>query len=246
MEIKFLSPIASAGLVVAGLVVIGCGGPDAAKPAEKKNEVKDTKVTPENQATLFPFAEGNSWVFNVDIERQAAGQAKQVGNGQIEYRVKSVTKGANGETRAMLEVSQDGSKKDMQEWSMDSKGIYQVSMKAERIQFSPKQPVIRFPVKDQDVFNWQGTGLTPIGKSGKMSYAYKNDGMQVADTDMGSMNCLYIQSTGKFQTGETVGVIATNSWFAPGVGLVRYRQAIRLKDLQSTITLRLKSYTVKK
>jgi hypothetical protein len=201
MDLKFLSPVASAGLIAAGLVVIGCGGPDAAKTTEKKTEVKDVKVTPENQASLFPFTEGNSWVFNVDIQRQAAGKQSQTGSGQIEYRVVKVTKGSDGETRATLEVSQDGGKKDLQEWATDSKGIYQTSMKTEKIQFSPKQPVIRFPVKDQDEFNWQGTGLTPIGKSGKMSYGYKNDGMQVADTDMGSMSCVYIQSAGKFETG---------------------------------------------
>ena len=232
-------------IFLTGALAVGCGTPGT-KVAAKTPDVKQASVTVKNQRTLFPFVEGNTWTFGLEISAQIANRPKQNLTGVLEYKVSKVFKDSPTATRAIIEVLQDGKKQDEQEWGNDEKGIFQVSMKSTRQAYSPKQPVIRFPVKDQDTFRWEGTGLTPDGKQGSMKYVYKNDGMQNVDTEMGQMNALFMQSAGTFKGNDgSIGQLVVNAWFTPGVGLVRYRQVIQLKGANTSITLRLKSYTVK-
>lgn len=229
-----------------GLLIVGCGASQPTQNQSKLPEVPTVKITAENQRSLFPFTEGNRWTYEVEITRQLAGQPRQVTSGEMEYRVTKVTNDGSF-TKATISVYQDGAKKDEQDWGVDDKGIYQIAIRKDHVAYTPKQPVLRFPIKDQDEFKWDGTGLTPVGKQGHMTYAYKQDGTQNADTAMGSMNCVYMQSGGGFKHSDgSVGQIGVNAWFAPGVGLARYRQVVAVKQGESAITLRLKSYTVKK
>lgn len=229
-----------------GFALSGCGssGPEAPKKDSKTPENK-ILVDAAKQSSLFPFKEGNSWTYAVEIQRQLNKKPRENATLEMEYRVTKVTKDG-GFTKATLAIMQNNVKKDEQVWGMDDKGIYQVAMRSSQNPYNPKQPVLRFPVKDQDEFKWDGSGLTPVGKMGQMTYAFKVDGLQDADTEMGSMHCVYMQSAGSFKnTDKTVGIIAVNSWFAPGIGLARYRQVIKVKEGESAITLRLKRYTVK-
>ncbi|MEI7986461.1 MAG: hypothetical protein WCI55_12615 [Armatimonadota bacterium] len=232
--------------IIAIFSLAGCGKPDpktSAKPA-----LPDIKITAENQRTLFPFAVGNTWTYAIEIVSEGKDRPKETRTGEIQYKVTKVSNDSGDSVRATLAVMQDGKQQDEQDWSCDSKGIFQLSSKSSKTPYSPKQPVIRFPVKDQDEFKWEGTGITPIGKQGKMEYAFKNDGIQKnVDTEMESMPALFMQSAGKFMSSDgTAGQLVSNSWFSPGVGLIRYRQVIGLKGMNSAITLRLKSYNVKK
>ena len=230
-----------------GILIVGCGGGTVPKPTSKTTETKNTKITAANQRSLFPFAEGNKWTFGMEVELELAGRSKQVIKGELMYKMTKVIKDSPTASRAIIEVWRDEKKQDEQEWGVDDKGIYQISMKGNRQAYSPKQPVIRFPVKDQDTFQWEGSGMTPISKPGTMKYVFKADGMQMVDTDMGTLNGLFMQSGGTFKASDgTPGGLAVNAWFGPGIGLLRYRQLIRLKGGNTTITLRLKSYTVKK
>ncbi len=229
-----------------GLMTIGCGSSNA-KPVQNSPEVREVKVSAENQQSLFPFVEGNTWSFATEVVAESTNRPKQIMSGILEYKVAKVIQDSPTSKRAIIEVSSDGKKQDEQEWSSDEKGIFQISMKSPRVPFLPKQPVVRFPVKDQDTYRWEGTGLTPLGKQGSMRYAYKNDGMQTVDTEMGQMNGMFLQTGGTFKaTDGTVGQLIVNAWFSPGVGLVRYKQEIQVKGGKSAITLRLKSYNVKK
>ena len=81
-----------------------------------------------------------------------------------------------------------------------------------------------------------------------MKYKYKNDGIQQnVDTEQGSMSALFMQTEGSFKTSDAIdGKLIVNSWFTPGVGLIRFRQVVQVKTVTSSITLRLKSYNVKK
>lgn len=234
-------------LIILGLTLVGCGKSDP-KLANAKPTTPVVTVTSENQRTLFPFAVGNSWNFAIEIQTQAANRPKESVSGEVQYKVTKTIPVANDGVKATIAVMQDGKKIDEQDWICDSKGIFQISMKSSNSVFTPRQPVIRFPVKDQDEFRWEGTGVTPIGKPGSMKYAFKNDGVQPnVDTDMGTMGALFMQTGGSFKTNEgVIGNLVVNSWFSPGVGLIRYRQVISAKGVNSSLTLRLKSYNVKK
>jgi hypothetical protein len=233
-------------LIVVGVTIFGCGKPTP--PANTKPAVPAVQISAQNQQSLFPFVEGNSWTFAIDLATEAPNKPRQSLTGEIQYKVDKVSKSADGSTRATISVTQNGKKQDEQEWSSESTGIYQISMKASKVAFNPKQPVIRFPVKDQEDFRWEGSGITPIGRPGVMRYAFKNDGIQAnVDTDMGTMSALFMQTGGTFKSNDGIGgQVVVNSWFSPGVGLIRYRQVIGVKGVNSSITLRLKSYNVKK
>ena len=237
-------------IIVAGLTIFGCGKGSNATSGSKTSSVKAPEgvpVTVQNERTLFPFAEGNVWNYAIEIKTQIAGKPEQNAVGEIQYKMTKVTKESGDSVRATLAIMQGGKQSDAQEWICDSTGFYQVSAKATKVTFSTKQPVIKFPVKDQETFRWEGTGLTPIGKQGSMRYAFKNDGTVPTDTEMGEMNAMFMESGGSFKTTDgIIGQIIVNSWFTPGVGLVRYKQEIGLKGGKSSITLRLKSYNVKK
>ena len=234
---------------VLGLALVGCGnsGNSGAKPVAKSSEVVEVKVTPQNQLSLFPLVEGNSWTYVMEVSAESVNQPKQSLKTELQYKVTKLTKDSADSARATLAVMQDGKQQDEQEWGYDKNGIYQISAKASKIEFSPKQPVIRFPVKDQDTFKWNGTGQTPVGKLGTMRFAYKEDGMQTVDTEMGQMSAFFVQSGGTFIVNKGIqGQVVMNSWYTPGIGLVRFRQVIYVKGANSSITLRLKSYNVKK
>lgn len=234
-------------LSVCAVSLVGCGGKKEETPVQtKKPEPKKMNLSADNQQTLYPLTEGTSWVYNMSIERQMANNAPEQGEGTLEYRVVKSVKESATATRATVELYRNETLEDTQEWYKDNSGVYQVSVGKEKKAYNPPQIIVKFPVKDQEEYDWKGTGTTPLAKQGELKYHFKCEGFQNADTDMGPMNSVFVSCSGTFKTGSgDEGIIATNSWFAQDVGLIRYRQLVKIKGGQSTITLRLKSYTVK-
>ncbi len=237
-------------IVLCTVAIVGCGKSDPISGANKPKPTPEVKITTQNQNSLFPFAVGNSWTFAMEVTMESPNQPRSTGNLIVQYAVTKVTN-EGGAIKATIDVSSNGKVQDQQIWSVDNTGIYQISSRptprTEPLIFEPKQPVIRFPVKDQENFRWTGKGLTPVNKKGSMKYVFKCDGNQTVDTEMGPMNSLFMQSGGTFATDEGVeGGLVINAWFSPGVGLARYRQEIITKTAKSTITMRLKSYNIKK
>ena len=238
----------STSLIGIGLLLVGCGTSSAPTSPNTASNTKAGKSSGsyDDPKSLFPMHEGNSWQYSIEVETQLVNRPKSVATAEMEYRISKVIKdGAS--TRAIVSVFQDGRKKDEQEWESDDKGIFMLSSKPSRIPFTPKQPIVLFPLTNSKEIKWEGNGNTPFGIQGHMNLVYKNDGVQDVDTDMGSMNAAYIQSSGPFTTKDgKKGFVGVNSWFSPGVGLVRYRQVLATNGGQSGLTIRLKSYTVKK
>lgn len=226
----------------------GCGESKdtPAQTTTKKPEPKKMNLTADNQQTLYPLTEGSSWVYSMELERQMTGKQAERGQSLLEYRVaKSVKEGATA-TRATVEVYRNDVMEDTQEWYKDNSGVYQVSVGKDKKAYTPPQFIVKFPIKDQEEYTWKGNGTTPVGKRGELNYIFKCEGMMNADTDMGAMHSVFVSSSGSFKAGDgQEGIIATNSWFAQDIGLIRYRQLVKIKGGQSTITLKLKSYTVK-
>ncbi|HLO99717.1 MAG TPA: hypothetical protein VK171_14080 [Fimbriimonas sp.] len=230
------------------IAIVGCGDSKdvPAQAAVKKPEPKKMNLTADNQQTLYPLTEGSSWVYTMELERQLEGKQAERGQALLEYRVTKSFKESATATRATVEVYRNDVMEDTQEWYKDNSGVYQVSVGKDKRAYSPPQYIVKFPVKDQEEYTWKGTGTTPVGKRGELSYVFKCEGFMNADTDMGAMHSVFISSSGSFKAGDgQEGIIATNSWFAQDIGLIRYRQMVRIKGGQSTITLKLKSYTVK-
>jgi hypothetical protein len=242
-DMKLILGLTSAIFV---LSLAGCGKSEY-EPTKPLVKAKEYKIDPANLANLFPLAEGNTWTYVLESSTQRKGSEAVPGTSEFEYRVKTVVKESDSATRAILEVYRDGERRDEQEWLTDSTGIYQLSLGNDRKPFSPKQIVIKFPFKDGEMYTWEGDGPTPIGVRGHMKYSSKIDSMQPIDTDVAGekMVGLFVENAGTFKTSEGEGILAQNTWFVPGVGLARYKQVLKLKDVEAVLTLRLKSYTVK-
>jgi hypothetical protein len=233
-------------LVVTPLVLVACGKSEY-KPATSLIKPKEYKLDPNNLANLFPFAEGNTWTYNMESSLQVPGKPAQNSDSEYQYKVARVVKESDTATRAILEVYRDGERKDDQEWLVDSTGLYQLSMGANRTAFNPKQIVLKFPIKAGEMVTWEGTGPLPIGGIGTLKYNFKAEELQIIDTDVKgeTMKGLFVENAGTFKNDKGEGILAQNTWYVPGVGLARYKQVIKLKDGEAVLTLRLKSYTVK-
>jgi hypothetical protein len=234
-------------VIVGSLLLAGCGKSEyqpVAKPATPK---KEYKIDPNNYANLFPFAEGNSWTYNLESTAQNSKGEELKTTAEFEYRVKTLIKESDTAKRVILEIYRDGEVKDEQEWMVDSTGLYQLSLGASRKAFRPKQIVLKFPIQEKDLVKWEGTGPVPNGGEGKMKYEFKTDQLQPIDTDVAgeSMMGLFVENAGSFVGPKGEGILAQNTWYVPGVGLARYKQVVRVNGGEAVITLRLKSYTVK-
>lgn len=225
------------------LVAIGCG-----KGEYKPVPVKDAKVEVADKLTpeqLYPLKVGNKWTYALEITRELEGKPAESGKVEIGYEVKSVSNPATGVTRGVILMTEEGKEKDEQVWEIDSTGVHQISVGKAPITFSPKQTIVRFPLKMDEVTDYKGTGITPLGETGTMDYKFSTHEMQQVDTDSGRMSGLFIESSGTFKTPKSEGVVGNNSWFVPGVGLARFKQVVQVKGGRSSLTLRLKSYTIK-
>ncbi len=224
-------------------MALGCGKGEYKPVPVKEPKVEGVdKITPDQ---LYPLKVGNKWNFALEISREIEGKAPENATVEIGYEVKSVTNPSTGVTRGVIAMSEEGKEKDEQVWEVDSTGIHQISVGKTPITFSPKQTIVKFPLKFEEVYDYKGTGITPLGEAGTMDYKFSTHEAQPVDTDSGRMNGIFIESSGTFKSPKGEGVVGNNSWFVPGVGLARFKQVVSVKGARSSLTLRLKSYTIK-
>jgi hypothetical protein len=157
----------------------------------------------------------------------------------------SAVKPVSGGLEATMEMLQGGAVIDRQVWRSTDKGIYQVSAGMKGTRFSPVQPLITFPLKENGTFNYSGNGLTPFGSPGTLQSKGRTVGMQEIDIEGGRVQALAVESSIQFTAGKTKGLAQTTTWFQPGVGVVRYRMDIDMGAAQGSTVLRLKSTNVK-
>ena len=196
----------------------------------------------------MPHTEGSNWTYQIEIEQQRQGTPPVRSSGEITYKIDAAKKRGD-DTHFLLGIYQDGKKKDEQMWSAGPKGIYQVSIGPQRREFDPPQPVIVFPVKTGDLFKWKGTSRAASGRRVSSQMEGAAVGWQTVDTAMGQADAMLIETQSVFDltatNGQKVqGGTVTDSWFRPGVGIVRYRQTTRAANGAIATTLRLKSYKI--
>lgn len=206
------------------------------------------ELNAETAPKLFPHTEGSTWTYALEVQTQAAGGAPARSETEIVYKVDAAKK--SGETTSfLLGIYQDGKKKDEQMWSVNSKGIFQDSLGPTRRPFTPPQPVVVFPLKEGEPFKWSGTSQAANGRRTSSQLEGTIVGTQTVDTAMGDADAVMIESVSTFdvpnRNGQTAkGQTVTDSWFRPGVGIVRYRQVSQAAAGALSYTLRLKSYKI--
>jgi hypothetical protein len=258
-------------LLLAGLSLSACGeptpeyrraNPGGAKaatgtielPAEKNPDIdmdqpEDFILSRAMEDSLLPLDQGNYWSYVVETNAtNLKTKQNMAGTLELTYLVQKAIHEKEGVDRYIIDILQNGKKQDEQEWIRQPEGIFMLSSKKERLKFSPRQPILMFPVKIEGTFEWTGEGVGPRGTPARMKYRYAYGDLQDADVEGGSMRSLFVNSLGTFYDYEskTDGTLGTNGWFRPGVGMVRYKQLSIFKGVESSLVLRLSDYRVKK
>ncbi len=231
--------------VLAAVLAAGCGsGGSGYKPVPVK-PIDSAALSPESEKDLFPFAVGNQWTYEGETQQRIEGRT---GTGRIEltFRISKVTPTAGGEI-AEVEVttSTNPNKKDLQRWERNAKGLFQTAVGNPMIPFTPAQPVLMFPVEPNRKFSWKGTGMTPVGKVGTNTLDGEILPVQEVFGVSERFSGIGVSTRGTFASGTSKGLVAASAFFAPKVGLVRYRQEVVIGGNVAVQTLALKAKTVR-
>lgn len=243
---KTVSLLALASLFVA----VGCGKKDSG-PASNYKPVAPPKVEAYSlaegqEATLFPFTEGNQWVYTVEAQAQDASGREMNANTDLTFKMVKVTKNADGSTDGEIDVYRDDKVFDKQVWRIDAKGLYQVAigLPPNVKKFTPPQPVITFPAKPGSKFTW--TGIGPVsGAEGPSSLDGEINEPEEVSTGMGEKSALAIKQTQKWKANGKDNQIITSSYWVPKLGLVRMWQEVQGTEAIGATKIVLKSATLK-
>jgi hypothetical protein len=231
---------------LSALALWGCGSsssrdyaPDEAKPLEAAS------LKPGEETKLFPLKEGNQWTYVLESASRV-GSRQATGTAQMTFSVKKVTPKDDGVV-AQIEVKTDaeGNKPDIQTWAVNSRGIFQISVGNPPVSYSPMQPVVLFPLDPERKFSWKGTGLTPAGPQGASQVDSKVLAPQEVDGATERFSAFPVESKGTFSFGSSKGQMASLAYWAPNVGLVRYRHEVMVGDRLEAMTLKLKAKTLR-
>lgn len=234
--------------VTTALALVGCGksGSSEYKPVPPKKP-EAVAVAPGQEATLFPTAVGNRWSFDAKTEALTPNGAIS-NSSTIILEVKDVTPAdAEGVSRATIEVFKGEVLQDRQIWVFKSDGIFQEQLGLDKpMRPDPMQMTVPFPIEVDKPVPWKGKAMSATGAVADIDQEIVHKGPEDVDTIVGMLNAYRVETTQKFKV-KAADVIVTNiSWWAPKIGLVRYKQETKVdgKKVQSQ-TLLLKQYTVK-
>jgi hypothetical protein len=247
---KLTPHVMMAGVAATVVFASGCGsGPGSEYQGKPAAKIVPAQVRSGDEQILFPLKEGNQWTYSVDNQQSIGGQNSS-GTAEITIRVAKVTPDAGG-IRADLEtVDRNGKVNQRQSWAVSAKGIYQLATGNPQVVYSPPQPAILFPFKTGDGFEWSGTGITPLRRNGTSTNKNRVLAAQEVDTDEGPISAIPVESSGTFEAkddkGQAIkGMSVTTAYWAPNVGIVRYRQDLQFGNIRASQTLRLKAKVLK-
>src|SRR5262249_1271038 len=134
---------------------------------------------------------------------------------------------------------------DHQVWQITKKGIFQVSAGKQGNTYDPPQPALLFPPEPGRKFSWKGKGVTPAAEEGTQELESTVLSFQEVDTDRDKYWSIPVESRGTFEGPKAKGQIASVAYWAPKVGLVRYRQSVASGGALLTISMKLKAKSVR-
>lgn len=202
------------------------------------NQVSRPHAPDEN---IFPMEVGNEWVYDYQT---FAGTSAAAAPATLTVDVVSVKETPDG-TIGELKFTLNNVVTDVQRWLVNSKGLFELSSGEKSTPFNPIQPVVMFPIVPTSVYNWTGTGQTPAGGEGNMRVKNYVAEPVMADTSMGSLPTIPIDSTTQFVLKGKPAQAKASSYFQRGVGLVRYKLTMLVEGDYYTILIKLRSHTLK-
>lgn len=219
-------------------VLVGCGGPKEykPKPVAKVETTTVDALTPEN---VLPLKEGNRWVYAVTTQTQA-GDKSVPEEGELAIEVDRIVEKEGGKL-ATMRILRDGREVDRQNWLVNAKGLYQTTgiVNGREIAFSPPQPLVLFPVKEGETFEWKGKGVCPDGFAGTVRAKNTVTGVMDVDTGLGRKSGVAVESSQDFTSSANKGGMAVTTWYAPNIGILRILQTTVVKRGTVQTTLRL-------
>ena len=231
-------------LVAGALAGWGCNQQPKAE-GYKPEEVKTVTIAefePGKEEVLMPFKVGNEWVYEVDIDMRLRNQAaREQTTRELVFRCTNV-RPVGKQTRAVMEAVEDDKVNERQVWILNNKGLFQTSVGMPEIPFEPAQPAFRRPVKPGSTFQWQGKGFVPDGSVSDAQSESKIEPLQEVDTGIGRIKAYPVTTVTKWKNG----VAQSTTWWAPGIGIVRYRQEVAAAGGVAIQVMRLKSTNVVK
>lgn len=236
--------------LVAALGVAGCGNKNTG-PASNYQPKAPPKVEPYalaagQEPTLFPFVEGNQWVYTVEASAQDASGREVNANADLTFKMGKITEKPDGSREALIDIYRDDKAFDQQIWRMDSKGLYQVSigLPPKTLKFDPPQPVISFPATVGGKFSWTGKGPISGGTVVSSLTGEILDPEEVY-TGMGDKSALTVKQTQKWTDKGSENQIVTTSHWVPKLGLVRMWQEVQGDQAVGATKIVLKTATLK-
>lgn len=314
------SQFSLAFLLLPALLVVGCSKSSGGGSYKSigVDEIKGGKIDEATPANVFPLVVGNSWTYDVSQRTVANGQAQEAPPSSVTFTVTAAKTDTNGDQIGEVEIRNSNDEvSEIQKWRINKEGLFMYSSGKPSLQtaFTPPSPFVKFPLKKNEVFAWNGNGPAPTTEGKAVNYkgTLKFIGDVVADTMVGQYNALQLMQTqtwtlgpeqlkqlhpngvpkptdpnqGMPPTGETKpadpkpesappvgettagseakpagedaeaeltkavedptkGISASVIYISPKVGIVRFRQELRISDRIFIVqTFKLKSTTVK-
>ncbi|MDX2066108.1 MAG: hypothetical protein SFX74_10225 [Fimbriimonadaceae bacterium] len=232
-SVKSLGAIGLIAVTLPAALLSGCGPKEyVPTPVDEPKKIDAAAATPK---TVIPLTPGKSWTYR--IETVAAGAASAPADKDLMVmQVTGVQDTPKGQL-ATLEFRRGDKVSDRQQWLVTDKGILQTSAGLSETPYQPGQPLFLFPITPGKEVAWKGTGITPIGKPGKMDYTVISRAPEPVDTGMGKRTGIPVDSVGTFTAGNLKGGYSVTTWFEPNVGIVRLKQGILLSNGSITTTM---------
>jgi len=241
-------------VLAAAVTVVGCGSSSKEYTPAKVTTATVTPITAGQEATLFPISVGNQWTYSSVSESVVENRPRRV-ELTITMEVKSVTPDGNGQ-KVALEVREGDVVKSTQTWRVDDTGVYQLGLSAgsTSASFTPPQLLLKFPVKEDETWEYSGTGPTALGVATTIKAKSINKGPQLTDTYAGQVSAYRVETTydlsgtAKTTDGKTVplkGSMISDTYFAPKLGMVRLKQTVAGATGRETVTMQLLQSVIK-
>ena len=80
-----------------------------------------------------------------------------------------------------------------------------------------------------------------MSESGEQNLDSKILAGQSVDTTNDQIWAIPVESKGTFKTPKAKGLVASTAYWAPGIGLVRFRQEVAVGDTNAVMTMKLKT-----
>lgn len=238
-------------IVCLSAAVLGCnkGGGESKTSVRENSEYKPVPVErldsvpykPGEEELLFPMKVGNAWTYEVEENiRRLNAPAPVTTRSELILRCTNVVR-IGDKVKGTIESVYQGRVNERQVWTMDKSGLYQTSVGDPAIPYTPPMPAFRSPLTKGAVVEHKGRGFVADGSVTDFTGSTIIDGPAEADTGIGRVNAMAVRNDMKWAKG----VSASTTWYAPKIGIVRWRQEVSANGVVAIQVMRLTKLDLK-